>query len=75
MITFLVLPLFTLAILARCYEDVRNVLLMRNQRMLITHQGLDVQPPSQQGALAMAAAAQAAAAQAANQIHNGGPLK
>ena len=51
------------AILARCYEDVRNVLLMRNQRIMMNHQGIDMQSPSQQGAMAMAQAAVQAASQ------------
>ena len=51
--------------LAQWYEDVRNVLLMRNQRIMMNTQGLDTgNIPSQQAALAMA---QAAAAHAASQ--------
>ena len=51
--------------LTQWYEDVRNILLMRNQRQMMITQGIDMgHPPSQQGALAMA---QAAADHAARQ--------
>ena len=53
--------------LSQWYEDVRNVLLMRNQRVMMNTHGIEMHNPSQQSAMAVA---QAAVAHAASQQMN-----